>query len=82
MITDLDGSITGLKESTRAVKAGLAKMAYVAEDADSHVRLPFVDACRDNGVPITYVPTCKELGTACGIDVGAAVAVIPKISEQ
>lgn len=75
MITGLDGSITGLKESTRAVKKGIAKMAYVAQDADSHVRLPFVRACEENGVPVTYVKTCKELGAACGIDVGAAVAV-------
>ena len=76
MLTDLDGCITGLKESTRAVKKGIAKLAYVAKDADSHVRLPFVQACEENGVPVTYVETCKELGAACGIDVGAAVAVI------
>ena len=77
MITGLNGSIIGLKESTRAVKAGKAKTAYVAEDADAHVRLPFIDACREHGVPIRFVPTCRELGAACGIEVGAAVAVIP-----
>ena len=81
MISDSDSSIIGLKESTRAVKAGKAKMAYVAEDADAHVRLPFVDICRENGVPVTFVATCKELGAACGIDVGAAVAVVPVETE-
>lgn len=81
MIDDLDGSIIGIKQSTRAVKAGNAKMAYVARDADSFVREPFIDTCRKNNVPVTFVETCKELGTACGIDVGAAVVVIPKVSE-
>ena len=81
MITGLDGSITGLKESTRAVKQGIVKMAFVAQDADSHVRLPFVQICEENGVPITYVNTSKELGSACGIDVGAAVAVLKNTAE-
>ncbi len=81
MIADLDGCITGLKESTRAVKAGRAKMAYVAENADAHIRLPFVDICREKNVPVTFIPTCRELGIACGIDVGAAVAVVPSDTE-
>ena len=82
MITGLEGSITGLKQSTRAVKKGVVKMAFVARDADSHVRLPFVRVCEENGVPVTYVETCRELGAACGLDVGAAVAVVKNTAER
>lgn len=75
---DLSGSIIGLKQSEKIVKSGRAKLAYVARDADAHVREPFINTCEQFGVPITFVPTCRELGDACGIDVGAAVAVLTK----
>lgn len=75
---DLSDSIIGLKQSEKTVKSGLAKIAYVARDADAHVREPFVNICKQFGVPITFVSSCRELGNACGIDVGAAVVVLTK----
>lgn len=48
----------------------------MAEDADAKVIDQFIQICKDHGVTIEYVETMKELGKACGIDVGAAVAVI------
>ena len=78
MDSDLSDSIIGLKQSVKAVKGGKALKAFVAEDADSHVREPFLKVCREYGVPVEYYPTCKELGSACKIDVGAAVAVVKK----
>lgn len=78
MDSDLSGSIIGLKQSIKAVRGGEARLAFVARDADEHVRAPFVRECEELGVPIEYYPTCQELGSACGIDVGAAVAVLKK----
>ena len=80
MQNDFDGSsiIVGLKQSVKAVKSGEASRAFVASDADPHVREPFVDTCNKCGVEIEYYPTCQQLGAACGIDVGAAVAVVKK----
>jgi large subunit ribosomal protein L7A len=75
---DLGGSIIGLKQSEKAVESGKAKMAIVARDADAHVREPFLNKCRQFGVPVQFVSSCRELGNACGIDVGAAVAVLTK----
>jgi len=68
--------IVGIKQATKAVEAGKAKKAFVAKDADSKVIDPFIQLCNDKSVLIEYTDTKKELGKACGIDVGAAVAVI------
>ncbi len=65
----------GLKQSTEAVLGGTAKKAYIALDADEHVRLPFEALCRENGVPVEFAETKAKLGKAFGINVPAAVAV-------
>ncbi len=65
----------GLKQSTEAVTEGFAKKAYIALDADEHVRLPFEALCREKNVPIEFAETKAKLGKSCGINVPAAVAV-------
>lgn len=70
--------LIGLKQSRRAVKEGLVREAYVAEDVEERLARPFLEACVEASVPITKVPTMKELGQAAGIDIGAAVVVILK----
>ena len=73
-----DSKIVGFKQSIRAVEAGNAAKAFVAMDADVHVTAPFIHACEAKSVPIERCESCKALGSACGIDVGAAVAVLLK----
>ena len=68
-------SFVGLKQSTEAVKSGLAKKAYIADDADKHVSLPFYELCQESGVPVEMVETKAKLGKIFGINVSAAVAV-------
>ena len=65
----------GLKQSTEAVNEGFAKKAYIALDADEHVRLPFETLCREHGVPVEFAETKAKLGKTFGINVPAAVAV-------
>ena len=65
----------GVKQSQRAVSAGKAKRAFVAQDAEDHVTRPFIALCQQQSVPVEPVPTMALLGTACGIHVGCAVAV-------
>ncbi len=71
-----DKKIVGFKQSLKAVRAGEVKKAFVSMDADVHVTTPFVSACQAQNVPLEYCESCKVLGDACGIDVGAAVAVL------
>ena len=65
----------GLKQSTEAVSEGLAKKAYIAMDADSHVVEPFIELCKKSGVPVEKAEPKAKLGKAFGINVPAAVAV-------
>ena len=68
----------GLKQSTEAVKKGQVKTAYVALDADEHVRLPFEALCEEMSVPVEHKESKAKLGKAFGINVSAAVAVVLK----
>ncbi len=73
-----DKKIVGFKQSLKAVKAGDVLKAFVALDADVHVSTHFLLACEAQNVPVEHCESCKTLGEACGIDVGAAVAVLTK----
>jgi large subunit ribosomal protein L7A len=68
--------IVGLKQTVKAVKNGTAKKVYVAEDADDFIKQSVLDACSDKNLQIIYVKNMKELGDACGIDIGASTAAI------
>ncbi|MBR5236373.1 MAG: ribosomal L7Ae/L30e/S12e/Gadd45 family protein [Clostridia bacterium] len=68
--------LIGVRQCSEAVAAGKAASAYVAQDADAPVREPFEALCREKQVPVTYFDTKQQLGRACGIDVGAACAVV------
>ncbi len=80
MLTELASSkpIVGIKQSKKAVSDGTAQSAFVALDADPDVTGPFRELCLKHGVILVEVDTMEELGRACGINVGAAVAVLLK----
>lgn len=66
--------VVGAKQTKRALAGGKAAAVYLAENADPRVTEDIRELCRTSGVPVVDVPTMKELGQACGIAVGAAVA--------
>ena len=66
----------GMKQVQRAVENGEASEVYLAEDADDFILQRLLDLCKQRNIAAIKVPTMKELGQACGIDVGAAVACI------
>ena len=66
--------VVGMKQVIRAMKAGRLSRAYVANDADTFIYQQVVRAAEDAGVPCVRVPTMKELGMVCGVDVPAAAA--------
>jgi len=66
----------GLKQTQRALEKGIAKKVYVARDAEAHVLKPIVDLCRKQNIECIEVGSMNELGKACGIEVGAAVAAV------
>ncbi len=80
MIQELSGSnkVVGAKQAKRALRDGRAVRLYMALDADPRLLQPLVQEAVNRQVPVSQVPTMKELGAACGIAVGAAVAVLTK----
>jgi len=70
--------VVGIKQSRKAVVDGTAKSAYIARNADPEITEPFARLCGENGIDVVYADSMEELGRACGINVGAAVAVLLK----
>ncbi len=76
MLSELTGSnkVVGAKQTKRALADGRVRRLYLAADADPRVTGPLSELAAERGVPVEEVPTMKELGSACGISVGSAVA--------
>ena len=68
--------VVGAKQLKKAVKAGRAKVVFLAENADPAVTEPLEELCTANHIQITWVHSMSELGNACGIEVGAAAAAL------
>ncbi len=72
--------VIGVKQSLKAVKTDGAQCVYFADDADPSLLEPIRSVCEEKGIHVITVETMAALGHACGIDVGAAVAVLLKNS--
>lgn len=66
--------IVGAKQIRKALLAGRVFRAYLAKNADPAIIEPLEALCQQNHVEYVYVSSMQELGRACGIEVGAAVA--------
>lgn len=74
-LQDLNVKI-GTKETVRHVEADQAVEVFVALDAEAKLVSKITSLCQKKGVKLTEVNTMRELGKACGIDVGAAMAAV------
>ena len=68
--------VVGMKQLKKAVASRRAAYVYLAKNADPVILDPLEDLCRQQNIHITWVPTMAELGSACGIEVGAAAAAV------
>lgn len=68
----------GTKQTTRAVELGEAAKVFVARDADPKLTAKIVQLARRMDVEVVFVETMKQLGRACDIEVGAAMAAVVK----
>ena len=68
----------GTRRLLKALERGEVLEAFLAADADLFIVRQVKKACTDAGVRMTEVPTMKELGAACGVDVKTASAGILK----
>ena len=68
--------VVGAKQLRKALNKGSARFVYLAENADPAVTEPLEVLCQNQNVSYAWVRSMQELGTACGIEVGAAAAAI------
>lgn len=78
MLTQLKqgAKVVGVKQTRRAIDDGRAARVFLALDADPALTAPVEALCTEKGVPVEKVAQMKELGSACGIAVGSAVAAL------
>ena len=66
----------GARQLKKALRAGTVRCVYLAENADPALTRPLAELCADNQIQITWVASMADLGSACGIEVGAAAAAV------
>ena len=76
MLSQLEqtAKVVGVKQTRRALQNGQAKALFLARDADPALTGPLAAQAGEQGLPVRWADTMRELGRACGIAVGAAVA--------
>ena len=80
MLDDLKhvNKVVGVKQSEKAISADKASCVYIADDAHECITEPIRRLCAEHGTEIITAESMARLGSACGIDVGAAVVAILK----
>ena len=70
--------VVGFKQATKAIRSGIGKKLYVAENADEKIISNLIELANERGVEVIHIDTMKDLGKLCGIDVGASAMVTLK----
>ena len=68
--------VVGAKQLRKALQKGSAQYVFLAQNADPAITDVIADLCKTAKVPFAWVNSMAELGSACGIDVGAAAAAV------
>lgn len=68
----------GYKQAVRALAEDKVKKVFLSDDCDKKISSSVEKSAKEKNADVFYVPTMKELGDLCGIEVGASCAVILK----
>ena len=66
--------VVGAKQLRKALKEQTVAHVFLAQDADPRLTGPIEELCRNEDIDVQWVPTMAQLGHACAIEVGAAMA--------
>ncbi|MFZ5974479.1 MAG: ribosomal L7Ae/L30e/S12e/Gadd45 family protein [Bacillota bacterium] len=77
-LSETANRIVGTKQVIKHLRQNRLCTLYLAGDVDDNVRSMLEQAVGSQALEIVDVPTMKELGQLCGIDVGAACAALLK----
>lgn len=70
--------IIGTKQTLKAMQEHKVSEVFVANDVDQHIKDKVIELAEELNVHYQIVDSKKKLGTACGINVGAATVAIAK----
>lgn len=70
--------IIGTKQTLKAMKNSDVSEVFIAVDADKQITEKVASLAQELNIPCEHVASMKELGSACGIEVGAAAAAVKK----
>ena len=68
--------VVGAKQLKKALLSGRAQYVFLAENADPAITEPIEEMCIRGNIQIHWVRSKEDLGSACGIEVGAAAAAV------
>lgn len=68
--------VVGTKQTLKALKSHQVTVLYVARDADPSLIEELTGLANASHIPVVYVPTMKELGKACEVEVKTATAAL------
>lgn len=68
--------IIGKKQALKAMHRGEVSEVYFARDADEHLVQDVIQVAQEQNVPCFGVDSMKQLGAACGIEVGASTVAV------
>ena len=68
--------VVGAKQIRKALNAGKAQKVFLAKNADPAITEFLAEMCQHNKIEYVWVRSMTDLGSACGIEVGAAAAAI------
>jgi len=68
----------GIKQTVKAAETGNARTVFIAKDADEKVVGGLRELCLERSIELEYVDSMKQLGRACGIEVGASAVCLLK----
>jgi len=67
-------TVVGAKQLRKALAANTVRCVYIARNADPAITEPLIALCQQNLIPYAWAKSMQDLGSACGIEVGAAAA--------
>ena len=66
--------VAGAKQLRKALNSGKVFRVYLARNADPAITEPLEAVCKEKQIPYAWAKSMKDIGNACGIEVGAAAA--------
>ena len=77
-VTKAQSRIIGKNQTLKAMHRDEVTQVYYALDADEHLVQDVIQLAQEQNIPCVAVDSMKELGNACGIEVGASTVAIRK----